>query len=39
MLFTLPDYTQVLPGHGPATTVGQEKRNNPFVGAPAGFKG
>jgi hydroxyacylglutathione hydrolase len=38
-LFTLPDDTQVLPGHGPTTTVGHEKRTNPFVGAPAGFKG
>ncbi|MGD9723435.1 MAG: MBL fold metallo-hydrolase [Pirellulales bacterium] len=37
-LFTLPDETRVLPGHGPITTVGQEKRNNPFVGAPAGYK-
>jgi hydroxyacylglutathione hydrolase len=36
-LFTLPDETVVLPGHGPATTVGREKRSNPFVGAPAGF--
>jgi hydroxyacylglutathione hydrolase len=31
-LFTLPDETVLLPGHGPATTVGQEKRTNPFVG-------
>jgi hydroxyacylglutathione hydrolase len=31
-LFPLPDATRVLPGHGPATTVGQEKRTNPYVG-------
>jgi glyoxylase-like metal-dependent hydrolase (beta-lactamase superfamily II) len=31
-LFSLPDDTRLLSGHGPATTVGQEKRDNPFVG-------
>lgn len=32
-IFTLPDSTVVYPGHGPSTTVGFEKRNNPFIGA------
>ena len=35
-LFNLPPGTLVLPGHGPATTVGVEKANNPFVGEHAG---
>ena len=31
-LWPLPDATAVYPGHGPPTTVGEEKRTNPFVG-------
>ncbi|MGW8257882.1 MAG: MBL fold metallo-hydrolase [Thermoguttaceae bacterium] len=31
-LFSLSDDTILLPGHGPTTTVGDEKRGNPFVG-------
>ena len=32
-LYTLPDSTIVLPGHGDPTTVAREKRHNPFVPA------
>lgn len=31
-LWPLPDAVQVYPGHGPATTIGEEKQLNPFVG-------
>ena len=30
-LFTLPGNIHVLPGHGPATTIGFEKATNPFL--------
>ncbi len=30
-LLTLPDETVVYTGHGPATTIGQEKKFNPFI--------
>ncbi len=30
-LLVLPDETIVYPGHGPATTIGREKQNNPFL--------
>jgi glyoxylase-like metal-dependent hydrolase (beta-lactamase superfamily II) len=30
-LLALPDETKVLPGHGPATTIGAERKSNPFL--------
>jgi glyoxylase-like metal-dependent hydrolase (beta-lactamase superfamily II) len=30
-LLVLPDTTIVLPGHGPATTIGEERESNPFL--------
>ena len=30
-LFTLPDETQVLPGHGDVSTIGWERQHNPFL--------
>ena len=32
-LFALADEVRVYTGHGPETTIGEEKRHNPFVGA------
>jgi hydroxyacylglutathione hydrolase len=32
-ILTLPDETIICPGHGPMTTVGEEKRHNPFFAA------
>jgi glyoxylase-like metal-dependent hydrolase (beta-lactamase superfamily II) len=31
-LLTLPDDIRVYPGHGPATTIGEERESNPFLG-------
>lgn len=31
-LFSLPEQTLVIPGHGPETTIGFERDENPFVG-------
>lgn len=30
-LMSLPEETKVLPGHGPGSTIGEEKRGNPFA--------
>jgi len=30
-LLTLPDEVKVIPGHGPATTIGDERLDNPFL--------
>ena len=30
-LMVLPEMTRVLPGHGPETTIGEEKQSNPFL--------
>jgi len=34
-LMTLPDETKVYPGHGPATTIGAERKGNPFINGTA----
>jgi glyoxylase-like metal-dependent hydrolase (beta-lactamase superfamily II) len=31
VLFAYPDETKVYSGHGPVTTIGQERRTNPFL--------
>jgi glyoxylase-like metal-dependent hydrolase (beta-lactamase superfamily II) len=36
-LFTLGDEVKVFTGHGPETTIGEEKRHNPFVGLGARY--
>jgi hydroxyacylglutathione hydrolase len=30
-VLSLPDETEVTPGHGPMTTIGEERSNNPFL--------
>jgi glyoxylase-like metal-dependent hydrolase (beta-lactamase superfamily II) len=37
-LMTLPDDTRVFSGHGPASTIGDEKRENPFLNESSGFE-
>jgi glyoxylase-like metal-dependent hydrolase (beta-lactamase superfamily II) len=35
VLFAFGDQARVHPGHGPGTTIGQERRTNPFLTGPA----
>lgn len=37
-LLSLPDDTRVYPGHGPSSTIGNERRDNPFLNRVAGFE-
>ena len=37
-LMTLPDDTKVFSGHGPASTIGDERRDNPFLNKESGFE-
>ncbi|HEX3587600.1 MAG TPA: MBL fold metallo-hydrolase, partial [Candidatus Angelobacter sp.] len=30
-VLALPDDTEVVPGHGPVTTIGEERETNPFL--------
>ncbi|KXB91387.1 MBL fold metallo-hydrolase [uncultured Megasphaera sp.] len=36
-LMVLPDSTLVLPGHGPATTIGEERTGNPYLDGDGGW--
>ena len=38
-LFILGDHVKVYTGHGPPTTIGEERRSNPFVGDNASYFG
>jgi glyoxylase-like metal-dependent hydrolase (beta-lactamase superfamily II) len=31
VLFPMGDQAEVYPGHGPKTTIGEERRTNPFL--------
>jgi glyoxylase-like metal-dependent hydrolase (beta-lactamase superfamily II) len=33
VLYGLPDHFEVVPGHGPSTTIGAERTSNPYVNA------
>jgi glyoxylase-like metal-dependent hydrolase (beta-lactamase superfamily II) len=37
-LMTLPDDTKIFSGHGPASTIGDERRDNPFLNEESGFE-
>jgi glyoxylase-like metal-dependent hydrolase (beta-lactamase superfamily II) len=37
-LMTLPDDTKVFCGHGPASTIGEERKDNPFLNRQSGFE-
>ena len=37
-LMVLSDNTKVFCGHGPATTIGDERRENPFLNRQSGFE-
>ena len=37
VLLRLPDTMEIRPGHGPTTTIGAERRSNPYVRSPSGW--